>query len=358
MFMRKAIHLLKCWTAFGVLLTTWPASAQLVHRYSFTSNANDSVGTAHGAAVQLSDANGPLGSPVLFQNGEALLDGVGAYIDLPNGLVSTLINVTIEAWVTVNVNANWARIFDFGASTSFGEVSPAQAVGTGTNYMFLTPNAGGSSNARFTITDASNGGERPVLNDPNDFPLAAQTHVAVVYGPPIARLFVDGQQVAAGEAVVPLSAVADVNNWLGRSQWADAMFNGSYNEFRIHKGLVGAPEIKASAAAGPDALDYDPGTVSAVSMTVEGQMLTGATQIPQVTATFSKVGAVSISGPDVTLSSSATNIVRVTTTGGLTAVAPGSATITASRGGQSATGNITVSPATPCLLYTSDAADE
>src|SRR5205823_7166985 len=168
---------------------------------------------------------------------------------------------------------------------SSGEVSPSQPIGTGTNYMFLTPNGAGSFNARFAITDAANGAERPILNDTNAFPVGVQAHVAVVYGPPIARLFVNGQQVAAGQAVVPLSALADVNNWLGRSQWADAMFDGSYNEFRIHNILVGAPEIKASSAAGPDALDYDPGTVSAISITVEGQMLTGASQFPQVTAT-------------------------------------------------------------------------
>lgn len=349
-FMRKALSLYNSWAAPIVLLTALTASAQPVHRYSFTANANDSIGTAHGAAAQLSDANGPIGSPVVFQNGEAVLDGIGGYIDLPNGLVSTLTNITIEAWVTVGVNANWARIFDFGASTSSGEVSPSQPVGTGTNYMFLTPNGGDSLNARFTITDAANGGERPILNDTNDFPEAVQAYVAVVYGPPIARLFVNGQQVAAGTAEVPLSALADVNNWLGRSQWADAMFNGSYNEFRIHNTLVGAPELKASSAAGPDALDYDPGTVTAVSITVESQMLTGASQIPQVTATFTKVGVVDISGPDVTLSSSATNVVRVTSTGALSAVGPGSATITASRGGQSGTANITVSPANPAAL--------
>jgi hypothetical protein len=349
--MRKAFPLRQCWTALTVLLTTWPASAQLIHRYSFTGNANDSVGTAHGAAVQLSDANGPIGNPVVFQNGEAVLDGAGGYIDLPNGLVSTLTNVTIEAWVTVSVNANWARILDFGASTSSGEVSPSQPVGTGTNYMFLTPNGGASLNARFTITDAANGAERPILNDTNDFPEGIQTYVAVVYGPPVARLFVNGQQVASGVAVVPLRALADVNNWLGRSQWnGDAMFNGSYSEFRIHNVLVGSPEIKASSAAGPDTLDYDPGTVTAITLDVQTQMLTGGLQIPQITATFSKVGAVALSGAEVTLASSATNVVRVTTNGALNAVSPGGATITASRGGQSATATITVSPASPAVL--------
>ena len=81
--------LLNSWTALAVLLTAPPAFADLIHRYSFTANANDSVGTSHGVAVQRSDANGPIGVPVEFIGGQAVLDGQGGYIDLPNGLVST-----------------------------------------------------------------------------------------------------------------------------------------------------------------------------------------------------------------------------------------------------------------------------
>jgi hypothetical protein len=38
------------------------------------------------------------------------------YGDLPNGLISGLTDVTIEAWYTLNGTNNWQRVFDFGSS--------------------------------------------------------------------------------------------------------------------------------------------------------------------------------------------------------------------------------------------------
>ncbi len=52
----------------------------------------------------------------------------GGYAALPTGIVSTLSNFTIAAWINVGTLTNWERIFDFGTGT--------------TNYMFLTPDAG------------------------------------------------------------------------------------------------------------------------------------------------------------------------------------------------------------------------
>jgi hypothetical protein len=51
---------------------------------------------------------------------------------------------------------------------------------------------------------------------------------------------------------VPVSLLNDVNNWLGRSQWADPMFAGSYNEFRIWEGGLTADQVAANYAAGPN----------------------------------------------------------------------------------------------------------
>jgi hypothetical protein len=325
-----------------------PASAELIHRYSFTTDANDSVGTAHGAAVQLSDATGPVGAPVEFLDGQATLDGFGGYIDLPNGIISALTNISIETWVTSTSGANWSRIFDFGNSTT-GETSPSQAIGTGLNYMFLTPNGAGSGMARFAITDASNGGERPILNDTEPFP-EDEVHLAITYGEGFARIFVNGRLAASGTAEVPLSALQDVNNWLGRSQWADPLFGGSYNEFRIHNHLLSGLEVKASSVGGPDQLSYDPGTVTSVALDLETSMIVGATQIPQITGTFSGIGEIAIGVPDVTVTSSDTNVVAVTATGSLTAVGVGTATIRVARDNQSAEVNISVSPGAPADL--------
>src|SRR5687767_12291629 len=61
-------------TAGAALLSAASLSAQLAHRYSFTSDANDSVGAAHGSAAQRRGVDGPIGNPVTFDGGMAALD--------------------------------------------------------------------------------------------------------------------------------------------------------------------------------------------------------------------------------------------------------------------------------------------
>jgi hypothetical protein len=45
-----------------------------------------------------------------------------------------------------------------------------------------------------------------------------------------------------------------VNNYLGRSQWADPYFNGLIDEFRIYSVPLAASEIAATYALGPNQL--------------------------------------------------------------------------------------------------------
>jgi Concanavalin A-like lectin/glucanases superfamily len=49
-----------------------------------------------------------------------------------------------------------------------------------------------------------------------------------------------------------LSALDDVNNWLGRLQYADPSFAGVFDEFRIYKTALNASALSASYAAGPN----------------------------------------------------------------------------------------------------------
>jgi hypothetical protein len=99
--------ILACPLLLGLTIATAPGqTSNLTHRYSFTTNANDSVGTAHGT----------LRGGATISGGAVVLDGSSGYVDLPNGIVSTLSNVTFETWLTDNGSGNWARILDFGFS--------------------------------------------------------------------------------------------------------------------------------------------------------------------------------------------------------------------------------------------------
>jgi hypothetical protein len=65
---------------------------------------------------------------------------------------------------------------------------------------------------------------------------------------------------------VPLSLIDDVNNWLGRSQWNDAMFQGNFNEFRIWEGALSSEQVAANRAAGPDNLPSETGPELGISL--------------------------------------------------------------------------------------------
>ena len=82
------------------------ASAQkLVHQYSFDSDVHDSIGGADGTLV----------GNALISGGAVVLDGsVHDYVDLPNDLVVSLTNATIESWITWDGGPVWQRVFDFG----------------------------------------------------------------------------------------------------------------------------------------------------------------------------------------------------------------------------------------------------
>jgi hypothetical protein len=217
----------------------------LAHRYSFegpsgTTFVADSVGTANGTLI---------GGGTLSGDGKLMLFGANGYVDLPNGIISSLSNVTLEAWLTWNGGNQWQRIFDFG-SNSGGE----NGQGTGLTYLLLTPRSGGNV-MHFGITTNSAGGELSA-DALQILPSGQPVHVAVFYDflAGTSGVFLNGQRIATGVASVPLNQINDVNVWLGKSQWNDPYFNGQFDEFRIYNGALSDQQLAASYAAGPDAL--------------------------------------------------------------------------------------------------------
>jgi hypothetical protein len=225
---------------------------ELLHRYSFNEAAGatvapDLVGNADGQVRGTANFTGD--GRLNLPGGAANTDA--GYVDLPNGMISSLPPaVTFEAWFTWRGGPAWQRIFDFGSNQA-GE----DAQGTGSTYLFMTPQSGpGTFRAAFTL--ASGAGENPVLNGPA-LPQNTEVHVALVYDSEqgIARLYRDGERVATQPVVNPLSELDDINNWLGRSNWPDAFFNGQFNEFRIWSGAMTDAQVAERRAAGPDAID-------------------------------------------------------------------------------------------------------
>ena len=264
------------WQGFSNTLTVTvgvPQDIALLHRYGFNEQTNDwivhdSVTGANGRLFNTSASsptaaftgNGQMQLAGAFQGSSGGASSGSGYAALPPGIISSLSEVTVEAWVTWTFPSfifpsYWQRIFDFGS------LSGSQGV----SYLFLTPGTDNDSYTtksllHFAITTNYNIFETPRLNWTNILPFNVTSFVAVTYSPVrgVAKIYLNGVPVALGAATIPLSGIVDTNNWLGRSQFSsDAYFGGRYNEFRIYSGLLSDLDVAADFAAGPDVVGVD-----------------------------------------------------------------------------------------------------
>jgi hypothetical protein len=222
----------------------------LAHRYDFSgrwgrTNLADLAGSASGTVH---------GGAALTNSTTLYFDGSNDYVDLPDGIISSLTEVSVEAWVTgFSLNGKWwPRVFDFGSGM--------------TNYMFLAPSVQQdnlSTNTqliRFAFTTNRITAEFPRLTRKPWMMDGHVTHLTVTYSPAqnLSRLYVNGTLTDSGPARYQLNNLEDTNNWLGRSQFpGDAYFHGLFDEFRIYRSVLEASQVAASYALGPDVIGAD-----------------------------------------------------------------------------------------------------
>jgi len=194
-------------------------SGSLTAHYEFEGNANDSAGSNHGTVTgTVTYPTGKIGQAID-------LDGSSDYVTLPAGMVNTD-DITIAAWVRWDGGGDWQRIFDFGNNT--------------TEYMFLSPRSGGDT-LRFAITSSGNGEEQILDTDP--LPTGQWIHVAVMLSGNTAIMYIDGVPTVAGQILLNPSDINPVNNYIGKSQWPDPLFNGRIDDFRIYDYALSDTEI-------------------------------------------------------------------------------------------------------------------
>ena len=173
--------------------------------------------------------------------GNALQLGGGSpaqYVLLPDGIVGSLTDFTIAAWVNPAQIETWMRVFDFGDGEEV--------------YMFMTLNAG--SAPRFAITLGSNGAEQR-LDATDALPLDTWTHLAVTLSGSTGTLYVNGAAVDTNTSMTlnPSSMGSTTQNYIGRSQWSpDPYLDAVVDEFQIYDYALTAAQIQAllTSAAG------------------------------------------------------------------------------------------------------------
>lgn len=235
-----------------------PLRAALVHRYAFDgtgSVARDDVGGAHGTIVNTELA----GLGQLYLDRAAELE---QYVELPNGIISALDSATFEVWVTWDTppampKPFWERIFDFGVSTA-GEDQRE----SGKSYLFLAPGQPGTTpnRPRAAFRDALTDGE-VLVDAPDAAPSNVVFNMAVVVDAKTQELvlYMNGLEERRTALTEPLASIEDVNNWLGRSQFAvDTRFGGAFLEFRIYDQALTRAQLVESLALGPSPAFLEP----------------------------------------------------------------------------------------------------
>ncbi|MEZ5299256.1 MAG: LamG-like jellyroll fold domain-containing protein [Verrucomicrobiales bacterium] len=254
-----------------------PGAATLVHRYSFSEGSGalitDSVGGANGAVLGAGATWATTGQLTL-PGGSS---GSAAYVDLPNGIISSLNGISIESWHTPLTTNSWGRVWDFGSTTG-GELAGPGGGGTGLDYLILSNSIGTDPNRQrveWRNEDPAGGGIATFdTNNPN--PNGTEVHSVVTVtqtGPATSSVSYYKNGVLVNGASMPfvLASINDVNNWLGRSNWTgDQNLNASYNEFRIYSEPLQPWEVAIANINGPDMLIPEPSRIALVALGIVG----------------------------------------------------------------------------------------
>ncbi len=199
---------------------TTTGNKDLVAHYLFENTTLDnSINLNHSATRGgVSYTTGKVGAQAIT------LNGTDAFIQLP-ATIAHQQEITISTWVYWNGGGIWQRIFDFGNGED--------------QNLFLTPSAD-AGQLRFAI---KNGGAEERLTA-TGLPTGQWSHVAVTLSGSTGRLYVNGKLVDESTAftISPLD-FKPVLNYIGRSQYPDALLNGSIDDFRVYNYALTATEV-------------------------------------------------------------------------------------------------------------------
>jgi hypothetical protein len=217
--------------------------AALVHRYDFGQKgtaASDLRGDAHALIVGTAAAQGK----VTFDGSAA------AYVDLPNGIISTLQDASFEIWLDWGGGAVWTRILDFGISDK-GEGNQGLYPPT---YLYLTPSDGKSGNALRAAFTSNGINNEVAVRASKPLAIGSAQHLVLVVDDTNdeLRLYLNGSLSAMNGFTEHLSSLNDVNNWLGRSNFVDPPLKGSIEEFRVYDVALDSALVAASHDFGPN----------------------------------------------------------------------------------------------------------
>ncbi len=239
-------------------------TAPIAHRWSFNGttdveNFTDSVGGVEGkmrhhtGTTTIAD-----GGTVNWTNGKASLPGgAGAgYLNLGQGVLGTGNAVTLELWVTKDVNpSTWANLFAYNKEDE-------------KKLITISANLGASNKNNINKIESSVGFNYQVpADDPAVIPLNGTYHYAITFlangsGGTVVRWVIHDAATGLLKGDLTYTAnswtLADATSWsltLGSNPWLNNTYEmkASYDEVRVWNGVLGDEQLKVNAMTGPDA---------------------------------------------------------------------------------------------------------
>lgn len=233
-----------------VILAASMVEAALVHRYSFETDASDSVGTAHGTLQGGASVSG----------GTAVLAGGSQHVDLPGPTIgiNSYTAATLEMWLTSSPsNTNFTMAAALGRTYDPGLGEPDWA---GYQYVMVQPTRGSGPAASRAAITAERFEVESGVNGPGQINDDLPHHLAVTVDAANLSYYIDGALI--GTAAVGANTLSSLSNnlaYLGRSVYQfDPYFVGAIDEFRIYSAALDADTIARSFQAGPNTVVPEP----------------------------------------------------------------------------------------------------
>lgn len=306
-----------CTSLLHLLLADSALASQPTHRYSFTSDANDSIATAHGTL---------LGSATIT-NGSLVLNGTNGCVQLPANLFTNSRSLTLEIWFVNNQHLAPRFLWSFSGSPAISFL----VRGSGFGFESRSRSYYGSQSANSMV-------------DAVQVSLGKFYHLVWTQDEPsrTARIYLNGLVYAQNTNFTATPGATTASSFLG-SQNVNSPIKGSIMEFRIYSNALSHFEVLQSKALGMDELPATGSTIARLHLRMPSHIGLNSITRPPVFADLTDQAEVDITPlPDIAFTFSDTNVINPNPSGYVYAVGLGMADLIATYGGLSATTTVTV----------------
>ncbi len=161
----------------------------------------------------------------------------GAYLLLPEGIISKYDAVTISTWVKLSTDNGYQRIWDFGSGTE--DYINLLSDGWNQGLEGYTVNINHAGSGEIGVSKGTDANGNPINIDKNRWVLTT-----VVMDGTKMSLYENGKLVGEKDTGITVKDLGETTqNFIAYSQWGDNPTTGQFAEFKIYSKALSADEI-------------------------------------------------------------------------------------------------------------------